>query len=121
MRNLLLILCTSAVVYPAMLGCQSKKVSHYRFPEKYELLKKIEREVFPVDHTGTTEEDVYSGMPSVPDYFGFGRAAESYDKGRLKALQVAKPSASVILSVYSETNLVDQAARDGFDEQMATT
>lgn len=120
MRNLLLILCTSVVVYPTMLGCQSKKVAHYRFPEKYELLKKIEKEVFPVDHTGTPEtEELYRGMPSPPDYFGFGWAVESYDEGRLKALQVAKPSISVTLSVYCETNLMDQAARDGFEEQMA--
>lgn len=120
MRNLLLILCTSVVVYPAMVGCQSKKVSHYRFPEKYELLKKIEKEVFTVDRTSDTEADESCrGMPSVPDYFGFGRAAESYDKGRLKASQDAKTPSSVILSVYSETNLVDQAARDGFEEQMA--
>jgi len=103
-----------------MLGCQSKKVAHYRFPEKYELLKKIEKEVFPVDHTSATETDeLYRGMPSLPDYFGFRRAIESYDEGRLKASQVAKPLSSVILSVYSETNLVAQAARDGFEEQMA--
>ena len=58
-------------------------------------------------------------IPPLPDYFGFGRAVESYDEGRLKALQVTKPPASVMLSVYSETNLVEQAARDGFEEQMA--
>lgn len=120
MRNLLLILCASVAVYLTMLGCQSKKVSHYCFPEKYELLKRIEKEVFPVDHISTNETEVlYRGIPPLPDYFGFGRAVESYDEGRLKALQVTKPPASVMLSVYSETNLVEQAARDGFEEQMA--
>jgi hypothetical protein len=37
-----------------MVGCQSKKVSHYRFPEKYELLNKIAKEVFAVDRTSDT-------------------------------------------------------------------
>lgn len=120
MRNLLLILCASVVFYLTMPGCQSKKVSHYDFPEIYERLKKIEKEVFSGDHTSTTEtEELYRGMPSLPDYFGFERAVESYDEGRLKALQVAQPPASAILLVYSETNLVEQAARDGFEEQMA--
>lgn len=102
-----------------ILGCQSKKVSHYCFPEKYAILKKIEKEVLAVNHISSTEvKGVYGGMPSVPDYFGFVRAVEAYDKGRIKALQVALPPTSVILSVYGETNLVDQAARDGFEEQM---
>lgn len=120
MRNLLSIVCNTAVIYVALLlGCQSKKVSYYHFPDTYERLKKIEKEVFPVGFANAIEADgLYNGTLSLPDYFDFGRAVDAYEEGRRKALNISMPSKTAALSVYCETNLVDQATRDGFEEQL---
>ena len=117
MRNLLLILCTSVVVYPTMLGCQNGKVHCRNYPNIYQLVKEIEVQVSTLESTNTIESIRDSGkMPPIPDYFDFGRAVEAYEEGRLKASRITVPTATMTLSVYGENNLAAQAFRDGFEE-----
>ena len=119
MRNLLLILCTSVVVYPTMFGCQNGKVHCRNYPNTYQLVKEIEVQVSTLESTNTIESIRDSGkMPPIPDYFDFGRAVEAYEEGRLRASHITEPTATMTLSVYGETNLVDQAFRDGFEERL---
>ena len=116
-RNLLLILCTSVAVYPTMIGCQNDKAHCRNYPNEYQFVKEIETQVFALKSTNTIEAIRNSGkMPPIPDYFDFGRAVEAYEEGRLKASRITVPTTTITLSVYGETNLVDQAFRDGFEE-----
>lgn len=119
MRKALSLICGIVAVCTAMTGCRSGKVSHYRFPDTYERLKKIEREVFtayPIGVLGTDGE--CREIPPLPDYFDFRQAVEAYEGGRRKAIYSVMPAMPVALSVYSETNLTGMAARDGFEEGM---
>ena len=106
------------MVSAIMIGCQSNKVSRYNFPAKYDILIKIEKEVFQNgSRTDGEQHEMCEDMPPVPDYFDFGRAVMAYENGRIAASRLTPLPFSDSLSVFAETNLVDQAFRDGFDEQ----
>ena len=103
------------VIYPLMLGCQNDKVSHFNFPDDFQVVKSIETELFSSETNGVRETktgnvDAYS----IPDYFDYKRAVEAYEEGRLKATQVPMPHVSTALMVFEETNLVAQAYRDRY-------
>ena len=100
-----------------MFGCQNDKVHCCNYPNRYQIVKEIETQVFALKSTNTIEAIRNSGkMPPIPDYFDFGRAVEAYEEGRLKASRITVPTATMTLSVYGETNLAAQAFRDGFEE-----
>ena len=103
-----------------ILGCQNNNVSYSKGPDNYQFVKWLEEEVLSTTTTNTVESGENCGKESsLPDYFGFRRAVKMYEAGRMLASCDPLARVPVVLSVYSETNLVDQAVRDGYEEQLA--
>lgn len=121
MKNGWISSCVSVLFCAMAVGCRSNRVSYFRFPEKYELLKQIEKEVFPIDSQRSDGIDSkHGGMPPLPDYFGFKQAVDAYENGLAEASSLVTVQ-DRSLSVYGETNLIAQAARDGFEERIVNS
>ena len=72
-----------------------------------------------VEPENFTEIDkICKDMSALPDYFDFRQAVDSYERGMINASHINEISSEKFLSVYCETNIVQQAARDGFEEKI---
>lgn len=116
MKNGLLMACF-ILLYFITGGCQSTKVPYYGSPDMYHFVKELEMEAGILETESVPDtSDQLGEMP--PDYFDFRRAAEAYEIGRNRGMFLANYPINCSLSVYSEADLVAQAFRDGFEEQM---
>ena len=97
------------------IGCSTTTEESAMMLGEFQVLKKIEQRVLSVGTVVTNEvPDVCQGK--ISDYFGIIEALEAYNKGRTIIREAVSSQAVASLPVYSETNIVKQAFRDGIDD-----
>jgi hypothetical protein len=97
------------------IGCITTTEESAMMLGEFQVLKKIEQRVLSVGTVVTNEvPDVCQGK--ISDYFGIIEALEAYNKGRTIIREAVSSQAVASVPVYSETNIVKQAFRDGIDD-----
>lgn len=107
----------TAVVTFMLGGCQSMtdEVPTSSLQEHYYFVKKVEHRTLSMESVVTNEiPDVWQGK--ISDYFGILDALEAYNIGRTITREAAFSRSVASLPAYSETNIVQQAFKDGIDD-----